>query len=52
MGVGMCGFCSVWLCVYVGIVVYGYVGMCGFCSVWLCVCVGFVVYGCGYVWVL
>ena len=34
MGVCMCGFCNVWVCVYVGFVM---------CS---CVCVGFVICGC------
>jgi len=47
----MCGFCNVWLCVYVGFVMCGLV-MCGFCNVWLCVCVGFVMCGCVYVWFL
>jgi len=34
VGVCMCGFCNVWVCVYVGFVM---------CS---CVCVGFVICGC------
>ena len=41
VGVCMCGFCNVWVCVCVG-----------FCNVWMCVCVGFVMCGCVYVWVL
>jgi len=61
MGVCMCGFCNVWVCVCVGFVICG-VFMCGFCNVclwgegicnvWVCVCVGFVMCGCVYVWVL
>jgi len=38
----MCGFCSVWMCVYVDFVVCG----CVFCNVRLCVCVCFVMCGC------
>jgi len=46
----MCGFCNVWVCVCVGILMcecvrMGFV-MCGFCNVWVCVCVGFVMCGC------
>ena len=56
MGVCVCGFCDVWVCVCVGFVmcgcVYVRVCMCGFCDVWVCVCVGFVMCGCVYVWVL
>ena len=40
MGVCVCGFYNVWVCVCVGVY------MCGFCNVWLCVCVGFVMCGC------
>jgi hypothetical protein len=29
VGVCMCGFCNVWVCVCVGFV------MCGFCNVWV-----------------
>jgi hypothetical protein len=46
----MCGFCNVWVCVWVLYCVG--VCVCGFCNVWVCVCVGFVMYGCVYVWVL
>jgi len=52
----ICGFCNLWVCVYVGFVmcecVYVWVLNCvvvcisGFCNVWLCVCVGFVMCGC------
>ena len=61
MGVCVCGFCYVWICVCVGFVmcsVYVWVllcldlCMCGFCNVWVCVCVGFVMFGFVYVWVL
>jgi hypothetical protein len=48
----MYGFCSVWVCVCVGFVMFGclYVWvlecvglcMCGFCNVWVCVYVDFV----------
>ena len=48
--VGMCGFCNVWVCVYVcvGFVmcVCVCVCMCGFCNVWVCVCVGFLMCVC------
>jgi hypothetical protein len=37
MGVCVCGFCNVWVCVCVGFV------MCG--CVYVCVCVGFVMSG-------
>jgi hypothetical protein len=55
MGVCVCRFCNVWVCVCVGFVMCMYVcGMCGFCNVF--VCVGFVmcewVYVCVYMWVL
>jgi len=40
MGVCMCEFCVVWVCVCAGFVTYR-----------LCVCAGFVMYVCGYVWV-
>jgi len=59
MGVCMCGFSVVWVCVFAGFVMYGCVYvwvlcrmgvcMCGFCNVWVCVCMGFVLYGCVYV---
>jgi hypothetical protein len=42
VGVCICGFCNVWVCVYVGFV------MC----VCVCVCVGFVMFVCVCVWVL
>ena len=64
----MCGFCNVWMCVYVGFVmcwcvyarIFKCVGVCvcGFCNVWLCVSLGFVMCGfynvwvCMYVWSL
>jgi len=38
MGVCMCGFFNVWVCVCVGFV------MCGFVYVWICVCEGFVMW--------
>ena len=44
----MCGFCDVWVCVCVGVVMCG----CVFCNMWVGVCVGFVMCGCVYVWVL
>ena len=44
----VCGFCDVWVCVYVGFVMRGCVYvwvlkcvgmcMCGFCNVWVCMC--------------
>jgi hypothetical protein len=46
----MCGFCKVWLCVCVGLVMCGCVYV-WFFNVWLCVFVGFVMFGCVYVWV-
>jgi len=52
VGVCVCGFCNVWLCVCVGFVMCGCVYVCGFCNVWLCVFVGFVMRGCMCVWVL
>ena len=46
----MCGFCNVWLCVFVGFVVlfcvfpwvlwFIVVCMCGFCNVWILLYVG------------
>ena len=51
----MCGFCNVWVCVCVGLVmcgcVYVWVCMCGFCDVWVCVCVGVCMCGFSDVWV-
>ena len=52
MGVCVCGFCNVWLCVCVGFVMCGCVCVCGFCNVWVCVCMGFVMCVCVYVWVM
>ena len=52
MGVCMCGFCNVWVCLCVGFVMCVCVCVCGICNVWVCVCVGFVMCGCVYVWVL
>jgi len=52
-GVCMCGFCNVWVSVFVGFVMcvcvceYGG-GVCNVC-VWVCVCVGFLMCGCVYV---
>jgi len=50
VGVCMCGFCNVYVCVCVGVC------RCGFCDVyvWVCASVGFVMcmYGCVHVWVL
>ena len=40
MGVSVCGFCNVWVCVCVGFVLCVCVCVCGFCNVWGCVCVG------------
>jgi hypothetical protein len=40
VGVCMCGFCIVWVCVYVGFVLSGCV------YVWVCVCVGFIMCAC------
>ena len=49
----MCGFCEVWVCVYVGFVICGCFGtMCGLCNVRVCVCEGFVMCECVYVCVL
>jgi len=45
----MCGFCNVWVCVCVGLVICGCmcgfcnVWMCGFCNVWIYVCMGVLV---------
>jgi hypothetical protein len=60
VGVCMCGFYSVWVCVGVHmcgcVCVCGCfdncvgVCMCGFCNVLVCVCVGFVMHGRVYVW--
>ena len=50
MGVCLCGFCDVWVCVCMDFVMC--VCVCGFCDVWVCVCVGFVMCGCVYVRVL
>jgi hypothetical protein len=60
VGVCVCGFCDVWVCVGTGFVMCGSVyvwillcvRMCGFYNVWVCVCMGFVMYGFVYVWVL
>ena len=41
MGVRVCGFCNVWVCVCVGFVMFGCV--CVFCNVWVCVFVGVLV---------
>ena len=50
MRMSMCGFCNVWDCVIVGILMGSCVcaGLvtCGFCNVLVCVCVGFVTCGC------
>jgi len=46
VGVYMCGFCNVWVCVGLDFVVFGCV------YVWVCACVDFVMCGCVYVWVL
>ena len=40
----MCGFCNVWVCVFVGFV------MCGRAYVWVCVCVGVCIFGLRNVW--
>jgi len=48
----MCGFCNVWVCVCVGIVMCVCVCMCGFCNVWVRVCVGIVMCGSVYVFFL
>jgi len=55
----MCGFCNVWVCLYVEFVMRGCmyvwdfqcVGLCicGVCNVRMYVCVGFVMCGCVYV---
>jgi hypothetical protein len=50
VGVCICGFRNVWMCVCVGFYCVG-VCMCEFCNVWVCVCVCFVMCGCVYVWV-
>jgi hypothetical protein len=43
----MCGFCNVWVCVCVGVLI-----MCGCVYVWVCVCVGVCMCGSfGNVWV-
>jgi len=47
----MCGFCNVWVCVCVCILMCG-ICMFEFCNVWMYVCVGFVMCVCVYVWVL
>jgi len=49
VGVGMCGFCNVWVvrCGFCNVWVCVYVKV---CNVWVCVCVGFVMFGCVYVW--
>ena len=41
----MCGFCNVWVCVYVDFVMCGCVYV-WFFNVWVCVCVGLVMCGC------
>jgi len=37
----MCGYCNVWMCVCVGMCMYGFFNLwlcvCGFCDVWVCV---------------
>jgi len=51
VGVFMYGFCNVWVCVNVGLVMCG--GVCGgVCNVWVCVSMGFVMCGCVCVCVL
>ena len=55
MGVCLCAFCNVWVCVYVRFVMVCLcvcVCMYGFCNVWVCVCVRFVMAGCVFVCVL
>jgi hypothetical protein len=68
VGVCICGFFNVWVCIWVGFVMCGcFVNMCTcvycvLCQVCVCVCVGFVLCvcvcvgfvmcGCVYVWVL
>jgi len=51
VGVCMCGFCNVWLCVCVVFVIGAFVYV-WICNVWVRVCVGFVMCGCVYVRVL
>ena len=55
----MCGFCNVWVCVYMGFVgvvvsMYRFCNVCmyGFFNVCMCVYMGFVKCGCVYVWLL
>jgi len=58
----MCGFCNVWLCVLVVLLMcecvniwdlqFVSVCMCGLFNVWVCVCVGYLMCGCVYVWVI
>ena len=46
MGVCICGFCNVWVCVCVGLVMCGCVCVCvGFVMCKVYVCVGFVMCG-------
>ena len=52
MGVCRCGFCNVWVCVCVDVVMCGCVYVVGLCNVRVCVCVGFLRCGCVYVWVV
>ena len=49
MGVSMCVFCNVRVCVCVGFVMCGVCVRVGF-VLWVCVSVGFVMCGCVYVW--
>jgi len=60
----MCGFCNVWMFVYVGFVIcenvcvgvwicgFCNVCVCVFCNVLVCLCGVFVMCGCVYVWIL
>ena len=61
VGMRVCGFSNVLMCVFVCFVICGCVYvwvfscvgvcMCAFCNVGLYVCIGFVMCGCVYVWV-
>jgi hypothetical protein len=46
VGVCVCGFCNVWVCVRVGFVMCGCVCVCVGFVMCGCVCVGFVMCGC------